>query len=180
ESTPSKKALKKLEKEKEKERRKKEREQKEAEERSRREAAELYYINGNHTALISVPVESIVIVEGVISKPSEEIKSTTVSDAELHIKKFYVVHETVGRLPFSLEDASRCEEEINKMAFEEHYHEVLDILDELFVFIFDGLKTRFSSEIETVKRQYPAANFEYLPKTLRLDFKEAVQLLRDH
>ncbi|CAG8740915.1 7295_t:CDS:2, partial [Racocetra persica] len=67
-----------------------------------------------------------------------------------------------------------------EMAFEEHYHEVLDILDELFVFIFDGLKTRFASEIETVKRQYPSANFEYLPKTLRLDFKEAVQLLRDH
>ncbi|CAG8815304.1 19735_t:CDS:1, partial [Gigaspora rosea] len=37
---PSKKALKKLEKEKEKERKKKEREQKEAEERVRREAAE--------------------------------------------------------------------------------------------------------------------------------------------
>ncbi|CAG8489169.1 11578_t:CDS:10 [Scutellospora calospora] len=254
----------------------------------------------------NVPDESIVIIEGVVSKPNEEIKSTTVSDAELQIKKFYVVHETLGRLPFSLEDASRCEEEINKedsqfsrvtletrlnhrvvdlrttanhgifriqsgvcqlfrefllsksfieihtpkivgassegganvfaikyfkgsaylaqspqlykqmcicsdfervfeiapvfraedsnthrhmtefvgldleMAFEEHYHEVLDILDELFVFIFDGLKTRFASEIETVKRQYPSTNFEYLPKTLRLDFKEAVQLLRDH
>ncbi|CAG8665624.1 29396_t:CDS:2, partial [Racocetra persica] len=35
----------------------------------------------------NVSVESIVIVEGVVSKPSEEIKSTTVTDAELHIKK---------------------------------------------------------------------------------------------
>ncbi|CAG8788518.1 14713_t:CDS:2, partial [Gigaspora rosea] len=62
----------------------------------------------------NVPDESIVIIEGVVSKPNEEIKSTTVSDAELHIRKFYIVHETIGRLPFSLEDASRCEEEINK------------------------------------------------------------------
>ncbi|KAF0461546.1 Aspartyl-tRNA synthetase [Gigaspora margarita] len=376
---PSKKALKKLEKEKEKERKKKEREQKEAEERVRREAAENYGsenygklplnqsqertgvqrtriadINASragetvtirarvHTSRVTgkigffvfrhqdstiqgvlqvdekivskgfvkfaanVPDESIVIIEGVVNKPNEEIKSTTVSDAELHIRKFFIVHETLGRLPFSLEDASRCEEEINKedaqfsrvtldtrlnnrvvdlrttanhgifriqsgvcqlfrefllsksfieihtpkmlgassegganlfeikyfkgnaylaqspqlykqmcicsdfervfeiapvfraedsnthrhmtefigldleMAFEEHYHEVLDILDELFVFIFDGLKTRFASEIETVKRQYPAANFEYLPKTLRLEYKEGVQLLRDH
>ncbi|CAJ0846366.1 4327_t:CDS:10, partial [Entrophospora sp. SA101] len=39
-----------------------------------------------------------------------------------------------------------------EMAFEEHYHEVLDILDELFVYIFDGLKTRYKSEIEAIKK----------------------------
>ncbi|CAG8452675.1 14738_t:CDS:10 [Acaulospora colombiana] len=262
----------------------------------------------------NVPVESIVIVEGIVMRTQEEIKSTTVSDAELQIKKFYVMSETHGRLPFSLEDASRSEEEFNKedvqfsrvtletrlnhrvvdlrvsrmralitvanhgifriqsgicqlfrefllsksfieihtpkiigaaseggsnvfsikyfkgeaflaqspqlykqmcicsdfervfeiapvfraedsnthrhmtefmgldleMAFEEHYHEALDILDELFVFIFDGLKTRYASEIKTVKSQYPSADFEYHPKTLRLEYKDAVQLLREN
>ncbi len=67
-----------------------------------------------------------------------------------------------------------------EMAFEEHYHEVLDILDELFVFIFNGLKSRFFSEIETVKKQYPCADFEFLPKTLRLEYKDAVKLLREN
>uniref|UniRef100_A0A1D1Z4G0 aspartate--tRNA ligase n=1 Tax=Anthurium amnicola TaxID=1678845 RepID=A0A1D1Z4G0_9ARAE len=254
----------------------------------------------------NVVAESIVIVEGIINKTPETITSTTVSDAELQIKKFYLVSEVVGRLPFSLEDASRSEEEFKKddvqysrvtldtrlnnrivdlrtltnqaifriqsgvcqlfrefllsksfieihtpklvgaasegganvfkvkyfkgdaylaqspqlykqmcicsdfervfeiapvfraedsntprhmtefigldleMALEEHYHEALEILDELLVFIFKELKNRFSSEIEIVKKQYPCTNFEFLPETLRLEFKDAVKLLREN
>ena len=67
-----------------------------------------------------------------------------------------------------------------EMAFEEHYHEVLEILEGLLVFIFEGLKTRFSSEIETVKKQYPSTNFEFLSNTLRLEYKDAVKLLREN
>ncbi|KAI7865559.1 hypothetical protein BDF14DRAFT_1823102 [Spinellus fusiger] len=66
-----------------------------------------------------------------------------------------------------------------EMAFEEHYHEVVDLLDELFVFIFTNLKSRFGKEIEAVKRQYAFEDFEFLPKTLRLKFSEGVQMLRD-
>ncbi|KAG9287357.1 hypothetical protein G9A89_023729 [Geosiphon pyriformis] len=254
----------------------------------------------------NIPDESIVDVEGVIKKPSEEIKSTTVSDAELHISKLYVISETVTRLPFTIEEATRPEDQLQKediqfnritletrlnnrivdlrtitnqaifriqsgvcqlfrefllskgffevhtpkiigaasegganvftvkyfkteaylaqspqlykqmcicsdfdrvfeiapvfraenantprhmtefvgldleMAFEEHYHEVLDILDELFVFIFEGLKTRFAAEVAIVKRQHKSTEFEFLPKTLRLEYKDAVKLLRDN
>ena len=67
-----------------------------------------------------------------------------------------------------------------EMAFEEHYHETLEILDELLVFVFSELKNRFSIEINTVKKQYPCTNFEFLPKTLRLEFKDAVKLLREN
>jgi len=67
-----------------------------------------------------------------------------------------------------------------EMAFEEHYHEVLDLLGELFVFIFDGLKTRFAAEIETVKRQYPFPDFQYNPTARRLEYKDAVKLLREN
>lgn len=66
-----------------------------------------------------------------------------------------------------------------EMAFQEHYHEVLDIFDELFVYIFEGLKTRFTAEMEAVKRQYPFADFEYLPKSLRLQYKDGIQMLRE-
>ncbi|KAI9324944.1 aspartyl-tRNA synthetase, cytoplasmic [Zopfochytrium polystomum] len=66
-----------------------------------------------------------------------------------------------------------------EMAFEEHYHEVLDLFDKLFVFIFDVLKTRFAAEIEAVKKQFPFEDFLYLPKTLRLDFKEGIKMLRE-
>ncbi|RHZ59512.1 hypothetical protein Glove_363g9 [Diversispora epigaea] len=255
----------------------------------------------------NVPTESIVLVEGVVCKTKEEIKSTTVSDAEIQIKKLYVLSEVKGRLPFSPEEASKNEEEFSKedaqfsrialetrlnnrvvdlrtianhgifriqsgisqlfrefllsksfieihtpkiigaasegganvfsvkyfkgeaflaqspqlykqmcicadfervfeiapvfraedsnthrhmtefvgldleMAFEEHYHEVLDVLDELFRFIFSGLKSRYASEIETVKRQYPSADFEFhSEKTLKLEYKDAVKLLREN
>jgi aspartyl-tRNA synthetase len=38
-----------------------------------------------------------------------------------------------------------------EMAFEEHYHEVLDLIEEMFMFIFKGFKERYSKEVETVR-----------------------------
>ncbi|KAJ3113309.1 Aspartate--tRNA ligase, cytoplasmic [Phlyctochytrium bullatum] len=66
-----------------------------------------------------------------------------------------------------------------EMAFHEHYHEVLDVLDELFVYLFRGLKERFAKEIAIVKRQYPFEDFLFLDKSLRLDFAEGIKLLRE-
>ncbi|KAJ3281996.1 aspartate--tRNA ligase dps1 [Borealophlyctis nickersoniae] len=66
-----------------------------------------------------------------------------------------------------------------EMSFNEHYHEILDVLDGLFVHIFDGLKTRYAAELEVIKRQYPFEDILYLPKTLRLEFPEAVKMLRE-
>ncbi|KAL1929515.1 hypothetical protein VTP01DRAFT_1653 [Rhizomucor pusillus] len=253
---------------------------------------------------IGIPAESIVLVEGKISKPVEEVKSCTISDAELSISKIYIQSEAEGRLVFSLEDASRPETDFEQdpvlvrvnldtrlnnrvldlrtttnnaifrlqsavcllfreyllkkefmeihtpkmiaaaseggsnvfkisyfkrdaflaqspqlykqmciaadfdrvfeigpvfraedsnthrhmtefvgldmeMAIQEHYHEVVDVLDEMFVYIFTNLKERYNNEIETVKRQYPFADFEFLPKTLRLKYADAIQLLRE-
>ena len=67
------------------------------------------------------------------------------------------------------------------MAFEEHYHEVLDMLEGLFVYIFNGLKERFGKEIDIVRRQYPVEEFK-IPKdgkVLRLTFAEGIKMLRD-
>ncbi|KAG2224062.1 hypothetical protein INT45_004943 [Circinella minor] len=254
---------------------------------------------------VGIPAESIVVVEGKITKPVDEVKSCTISDAELAISKIHIVSEVQGRLPFSLEDASRPETEyenedaqlvrvnldtrlnnrildlrtttnnaifrlqsavcllfreylieknfmeihtpkmistaseggsnvfkINyfknsaylaqspqlykqmciaadfervfeiapvfraedsnthrhmtefvgldmEMAFKEHYHEVVDVLDEMFVYIFSNLQKRYRTEIEAVKKQYPHEDFEFLPKTLRLKYAEGIQMLRD-
>lgn len=67
-----------------------------------------------------------------------------------------------------------------EMAFEEHYHEVLDLLSDLFVFIFSELKTRYAKEIAVVRNQYPVEEFK-LPKDgkmVRLHFKDGIELLR--
>ncbi|CDH17785.1 probable DPS1-Aspartyl-tRNA synthetase,cytosolic [Zygosaccharomyces bailii ISA1307] len=67
-----------------------------------------------------------------------------------------------------------------EMAFEEHYHEVLDVLSDLFVFLFSELKKRYSKDIELVRKQYPVEDFR-LPKDgkmVRLHYKDAVAILR--
>lgn len=68
-----------------------------------------------------------------------------------------------------------------EMAFENHYHEVLDVLGDLFVFIFTELKKRYGKEIATVRKQYPVEEFK-LPadgKMVRLHFKEGIAMLRE-
>ncbi|CCH46568.1 aspartyl-tRNA synthetase [Wickerhamomyces ciferrii] len=67
-----------------------------------------------------------------------------------------------------------------ELSFEEHYHEVLDLLSDLFVFIFGELQNRYSKEIALVRKQYPVEEFK-LPKDgkmVRLHFKEGIELLR--
>lgn len=68
-----------------------------------------------------------------------------------------------------------------EMAFEQHYDEVLEVLEELFVFIFTELKTRFNKEIAAVRRQFPVEEFK-IPKDgkmVKLHFKEGIAMLRE-
>lgn len=66
-----------------------------------------------------------------------------------------------------------------EMAFNYHYHEVLDVLSSMFIDIFKGLQARFNQEIATVGRQFPAQPFKFLEPTLRLEYSEGVQMLRE-
>ncbi|GLT53156.1 hypothetical protein SLA2020_264460 [Shorea laevis] len=60
-----------------------------------------------------------------------------------------------------------------------HYFEVMDIVDRLFVTMFDTLNKNCSKELEAVGRQYPFEPLKYLPQTLRLTFEEGIQMLKD-
>lgn len=67
-----------------------------------------------------------------------------------------------------------------EMTIEEHYHEVMELLDSLFIHMFRGLREKYSNEIEVVRKQFPADEFKWRegPEgTLKLTFKEAVDLL---
>ncbi|EDO16185.1 hypothetical protein Kpol_1026p33, partial [Vanderwaltozyma polyspora DSM 70294] len=69
-----------------------------------------------------------------------------------------------------------------EMTFEENYHEVMDTLSELFVFIFGELNKRFAKEIETVRKQYPVEEFK-LPKDgkmVKINYKDAISMLREN
>ncbi|KAH7343981.1 aspartate-tRNA ligase [Rhizoctonia solani] len=250
----------------------------------------------------SVPLESIVLVEGLVKRSPEEIKGATIKDAEVHITKIHTISEPESRLPFNLEDADKAqgdEREVPTVSFdtrlnnrvldlrtqtsqsifimqsavtdlfrqslqaqgfieihspklqgaatesgssvfkvdyfkgkaflaqspqlakqmaigadfervyeigpvfraensfthrhlteftgldlemtiEEHYHEVMDVLDSMLLHIFNGLKTKFSADIEAVRKVYPSTEFTWLEKTLRLQWKDAIALLREN
>jgi aspartyl-tRNA synthetase len=64
-----------------------------------------------------------------------------------------------------------------EMAIEEHYHEVLELLDALFKAIFTGLKAKYKKEIEVIGKCFEAEEFTWLDETPRLTFADAVNLL---
>jgi len=66
-----------------------------------------------------------------------------------------------------------------EMAFDSHYHEVVDAIGNLFTDIFRGLRDRYSNEIQTVKKQYPADEFTFLDPPLRLEYRTGVKMLRE-
>jgi aspartyl-tRNA synthetase len=65
-----------------------------------------------------------------------------------------------------------------EMAFKHHYHEVVDTIGDMFTQIFRGLRDRYQTEIATVCHQYPHEPFRFLDPPLRLEFPEAVAMLR--
>ena len=67
-----------------------------------------------------------------------------------------------------------------EVAIKYHYHEVLDILGDLFTKMFKGLEQRFKNEIETVRKQYPSEPFQFVETALRLEYSEAVKMLNEH
>ncbi|POS84890.1 aspartate-tRNA ligase [Erysiphe pulchra] len=67
-----------------------------------------------------------------------------------------------------------------EMEIEEHYHEVLEILEGVFLYIFRELSTRYREEIELVRSIYHSEEL-LLPepgKEVRLTFAEGQALLR--
>lgn len=66
-----------------------------------------------------------------------------------------------------------------EMTIEEHYHEVLDLLDSMLIHIFKGLTTQYAKEIKVIQKQFPAEVFKFKEKTPRLGWKEGLALLKE-
>eukprot|EP00158_Paraphelidium_tribonemae_P002558 Partr_v1_DN25468_c0_g1_i1_m53747 putative Aspartyl-tRNA synthetase len=67
-----------------------------------------------------------------------------------------------------------------EMAFNEHYHEVLEVICNMLISIFKGLNEKYRADLDTVKIQFPHEEFKFLEPTLVLTFKEGVEMLRGH
>lgn len=67
-----------------------------------------------------------------------------------------------------------------EMTIKDHYFEVLDIIGDLFVYIFEGLNQRFSNELNIIANQYPFEPLKFSKNVVKLSFKEGVELLKEH
>jgi aspartyl-tRNA synthetase len=67
-----------------------------------------------------------------------------------------------------------------EMAISSHYYELLEVIDQLFIHIFNGVQTKYKKELEVISQQYPFQPLVFdQKKNLRLTYAEAMQLLRD-
>ena len=67
-----------------------------------------------------------------------------------------------------------------EMEIKEHFFEVLDVLGELFYFIFKGLNERYAKELEIVNNQYPFEPLVLAPEVLKLPWTEGIKLLTEN
>lgn len=68
-----------------------------------------------------------------------------------------------------------------EMEFQENYHEVMGVLEDLMLFIFKELNNRYKKETDLVRGVYHVEEFK-LPasgEVPRIPFKEGIQMLRD-
>lgn len=66
-----------------------------------------------------------------------------------------------------------------EMAIHEHYFEVLDLLGDLFVHMFDGLNGNYRGDLEAIGRQYPYEPLQYPRETVRIPFEEGIKMLHE-
>ncbi len=65
-----------------------------------------------------------------------------------------------------------------EMEIKEHYHEVLEVLGNLFVYIFEQIKKQHVHELNAIRHQYPFEPLQYEAKTRVISFPEAIKMLR--
>lgn len=66
-----------------------------------------------------------------------------------------------------------------EMAINEHYYEVLDVMGNLFTYIFDGIADKFQHELMLISQQYPFEPLKYHRPSLRITFQEGITLLKE-
>jgi len=66
-----------------------------------------------------------------------------------------------------------------EMTIKENYYELLDIMGDLFVFIFKGIEQRYAKELAVINDQFPFEPFKCKSPVVKLTFEEGVKLLKE-
>jgi len=66
-----------------------------------------------------------------------------------------------------------------EMIFQDHYYEVLALINEMFKYIFHGLEMRHKLELDTIREVYPSEPIKFEEKFLVIHFPEGVRMLKE-
>ena len=66
-----------------------------------------------------------------------------------------------------------------EMTIKEHYFEVLDMLGDLLISIFNGLEKNYKAELDVIKQQYPFEDFKCKSPVVKINFKEGIKMLHE-
>ena len=66
-----------------------------------------------------------------------------------------------------------------EMAFKNHYFEVLDVLGDMFNYIFESLAKHNQKELGVVNDQYPFELFKWKTPAVKMNFKDGVKMLEE-
>lgn len=67
-----------------------------------------------------------------------------------------------------------------EMAIKSHYTEALEVIDKMFIYIFNRLEKEFARELELIRAQYPFEPITYSQEqNLRMPYSQAIALLNE-
>ena len=67
-----------------------------------------------------------------------------------------------------------------EIEIKEHYFEVLDVIGEVFNYIFNGINERCKPDLEAINSQYPFEPLIFLKEPLKMDYRDGCKLLAEH
>lgn len=66
-----------------------------------------------------------------------------------------------------------------EMAFNNHYFEVMELLGNMFNYIFEHLAESYKKELSVINEQYPFEPFKWKVPTVKINFQEGVKMLTE-
>ena len=68
-----------------------------------------------------------------------------------------------------------------EMEIKKDYHEIIDLIDDMFIFIFDKFNEKYEKELNIVNEQYKFTPLKYAKdKNLRITYKQAIDYLNNY
>jgi len=66
-----------------------------------------------------------------------------------------------------------------EMAFKQHYNEVIAVIHEMFIHVFNGLETIYATDLAAIRQQFPSERPRWTAEPCVVHWEEGMQMLAD-